>query len=76
MLNNYSGDGSSVVKAMEELSCSDCSLVSVGNLNWDHDMTPWYCQPLSANDTPCTGGADEYLRKCLQRKSCRKVCQS
>jgi len=30
-------------------------------LNWDHDMTPWFCPPLSENDTPCTGGADEYL---------------
>lgn len=61
VLNNYSGDGGSVVKAMDEIGCGDCNLISVGKLKWDHDMTPWYCPPLSKEDTPCTGGADEYL---------------
>lgn len=61
LLNNYSGDGESVVRAMREINTPDCNLLVVGDLNWDHDMTPWYCPPLSKNDTPCTGGADEYL---------------
>ena len=61
VLNNYSGDGASVIKAMEEIDTPDCNLLIVGDLKWDHDMTPWYCPPLSENDTPCTGGADEYL---------------
>jgi len=62
VLNNYSGDGSSVAEAMNDIGCGDCSLLSVGNLQWDNDMTPWYCPPLSRNDTPCTGGAEEYLQ--------------
>ena len=61
ILNNYSGDGESVVRAMQDINTPDCSLLVVGDLQWDHDMTPWYCPPLSKNDTPCTGGADEYL---------------
>ena len=61
VLNNYSGDGASVVEELERPDYSDCNLLVVGNLNWDHDMTPWYCPPLSEKDTPCTGGADEYL---------------
>ena len=61
ILNNYSGDGESVVSAMQEIDTPDSNLLVVGDLNWDHDMTPWYCPPLSKNDTPCTGGADEYL---------------
>ena len=61
ILNNYSGDGESVVSAMQEIDTPDCNLLVVCDLNWDHDMTPWYCPPLSKNDTPCTGGADEYL---------------
>ena len=28
-------------------------------------MTPWFCPPLSPEDTPCTGGADEYLELLL-----------
>lgn len=65
VLNSYSGDGSSVVRAMEEIGTPDCSLLVVGNLQWDHDMTPWYCPPITDNDTPCTGGADDYLNLLL-----------
>lgn len=67
ILNNFSGDGASVIRAMEEIGTPDCHLLVVGNLNWDHDMTPWYCPPTSENDTPCTGGADEYLELLLTR---------
>ena len=65
LLNNYSGDGEEVVKAMGEIDAPDCNLLVVGNLMWDHDMTPWYCPPLSEKDTPYTGGADEYLNLLL-----------
>ena len=30
-------------------------------------MTPWYCPPITENDTPCTGGADEYMELLLTR---------
>ena len=66
VLNNYSGSGESVVKAMSELGEQDYNLLCVDNLKWDHDMTPWYCPPLSENDTPCTGGADAYLELLLK----------
>ena len=28
-------------------------------------MTPWYCPPLTEKDTPCTGGANDYLNLLL-----------
>ena len=65
VLNNYAGDGKSVMEAAEKLERKDFNLLCVGNLNWDHDMTPWYCPPTSPKDTPCTGGADEYLKLLL-----------
>jgi len=75
ILNNYAGDGESVMEAVGELEEKDFNLLCVGKLKWNHDMTPWYCPPMSPQDTPCTGGADEYLRlllndilpKCLRR---------
>lgn len=67
ILNNYSGDGASVIQAMGGIGTPDCNLLVIGNLKWDHDMTPWYCPPTSENDTPCTGGADEYLELLLTR---------
>ena len=61
LLNNYSDEGASVIQAMREMDTPDCSLLVVSNLNWDHDMAPWYCPPVTANDAPFTGGADDYL---------------
>lgn len=61
VLNTFTGNGKSVYEDMEKIGCPDCNLLVVGNLKWDHDMTPWYAPPLSKMDTPCTGGADEYL---------------
>lgn len=66
ILNNYAGDGKSVMEAVGELEEKDFNLLCVGNLKWDHDMTPWYCPPTSPQDTPCTGGADEYLKLLLE----------
>ena len=66
ILNNYAGDGRSVMEAVEELGGGDFNLLCIGNLNWDHDMTPWYCPPITPKDTPCTGGADEYLKRLLE----------
>ncbi len=65
ILNNYDGDGKSVADELEKLSAADFNLLCIGNLNWNHDMSPWYCPPLSSEDTPCTGGADEYLELLL-----------
>ncbi len=39
----------------------DHTLVVISGLAWDHDMAPWDIPPISKNDTPCTGGADDYL---------------
>ena len=65
VLNIYSGDGSSVVDALRTLDCPDFNLLCIGDLKWDHDMSPWYCPPLAESEPPCTGGADEYLRLLL-----------
>ena len=61
ILNNYSGDGGFAMEALKKMECPDFNLLCVGNLKWDHDMTPWYCPPFSPENTPFTGGADDYL---------------
>ena len=65
VLNTFAGGGDSVMEALEKLGSRDLNLLCIGNLNWDHDMSPWYCPALSPQDAPCTGGADEYLRVLL-----------
>ncbi|MBR1471391.1 MAG: alpha/beta hydrolase [Lachnospiraceae bacterium] len=66
LLNNYAGDGKSVMEAAEQLEEKDFNLLCVGNLNWDQDMTPWDCPMISPKDTPCMGGADGYLKFLLE----------
>lgn len=61
VLNTYTGDGSSVYAAMQETGCPDGNLLVVGNLEWNHDMTPWFAPPLIKGEAPCTGGGEEYL---------------
>lgn len=61
VLNHYAGDGQDVAEALESTRAPACHLLCISELQWDHDMSPWYCPPLSADDEPCTGGADAYL---------------
>lgn len=60
-LNIVKDESDAVRGAMKDISCPDCTLVTVGGLDWDRDMSPWECQPISKGDTPCTGGADAFL---------------
>lgn len=43
------------------MGCPDFSLIAISDLEWNHDMAPWDIPPIAKNDTPCTGGADDYL---------------
>ncbi len=60
-LHTFGHQGNQVYKAVQNLKSPDFTLVAVSDLAWDHDMTPWDCPPISKMDTPCTGGADDYL---------------
>lgn len=65
-LNTYSEEGDRVREALCERGCPDFTLVAISGLNRDHDMAPWNIPPIAAGDTPCTGGAEEYLRLLLE----------
>ena len=58
-LNTYQKDDGKVRQALSHVP--DHTLVVISGLAWDHDMAPWDIPPISKNDTPCTGGADDYL---------------
>ncbi len=59
-LNTFSNEGGQAEKMLNDIA-PDHTLVSVGNLNWDNDMSPWSIPPVSKNGDPCSGGAEEYL---------------
>lgn len=61
-LNTVHGEGRSVWEACLAAQCRPFTLAAISGLNWDHDMSPWAIPPIAPGDTPCTGGADEYLQ--------------
>lgn len=65
-LNTVSEEGGRVYEALCELGSPAFTLVAISGLNWNHDMAPWDIPPISAGDTPCTGGANDYLRILLE----------
>ena len=60
-LNSFGGDGDNIYQLLQKDKCPDFTLVVISQLVWDRDMAPWDIPPISKLDTPCTGGADEYL---------------
>lgn len=61
-LNTFSDEGRKVYEAAQATGCLPFTLVTVSDLDWNHDMVPWDSPPAFKNAEPCTGGADDYLR--------------
>lgn len=60
-LNTFGNEGTQVFQYLQTLYCPDFTLVTICNLEWNHDMAPWDIPPVSEKSIPCTGGADAYL---------------
>ena len=61
-LNTFSGEGQKVSETAQATGCPPFTLVSISDLDWNHDMVPWDSPPAFKNADPCTDGADDYLR--------------
>ena len=65
-LNTFGGEGKKVWKELQKRGAPDFTLVAIKDLEWDHDMAPWDIPPIMKGDTPCTGGADDFLKYLLE----------
>lgn len=61
-LNTFQEEGETVFRALQVACCPPLSLVAISGLDWSRDMTPWEIPPIFKGDTPCSGGADDYLK--------------
>ncbi len=61
-LHTFGDQGALIYRTLQSMTPPDFTLAAISELEWDHDMVPWDCPPISKDDTPCTGGADEYLK--------------
>ena len=62
IFNTYEGDGEEVYNILNETESINCNLLVVGNLKWNHDISPWPVPAIYPKEEPFGGGADEYLK--------------
>ena len=62
VFNTFEGDGEGVYQALQNMGCTFLNLLVVGNIDWNHDMSPWYMPSINSKEKSFSGSADEYLR--------------
>lgn len=62
VFNTFEGDGEDVYQALHNMGCTSFDLLVVGNIDWNHDMSPWYMPSIYSKEKSFSDGADEYLR--------------
>ncbi len=62
ILHTFQGEGKEVFEKCAELGCDNFALTAIGNLNWNHDLSPWPT-PTIGNNKYGFGGAEGYIKK-------------
>lgn len=60
--NMYMEVGREVLNACEKLGCRPFHLISISNLRWDEELSPWAHEPVVSESDHFTGEAGEYLQ--------------
>lgn len=63
IVNTFQRDGHEVYEAIQQIESIPIVLAVISDIDWNDEMTPGKCPPLYKGDSPCTGGADGYIRK-------------
>ena len=66
VFNTFEGDGEDVHQALQNMGCTFLNLLVVGNIDWNHDMSPWYMSSIYSKEKSFSGGADEYLKLLIE----------
>ena len=61
ILNTFSDEGNIIWEKCREIGVKEFILVSIGNINWNNDLTPWASSSLYKGGTEYLGYADNYL---------------
>ena len=62
ILNTYGKEGQEVWNKCLDIKCKDYILVSISNLDWNNEMTPWYSEKINEKGEEFLGQADEYIQ--------------
>ena len=59
------GDGAEVYERCRELNCPPFTLVGIGSLNWNRELSPWGCDGTVRDAEPFGGQASGFLDELL-----------
>ena len=57
----FEGDGAGIWAACHELKCPPFTLVTIGGLDWNRELSPWPCDAITATSEPFDGRAEDFL---------------
>ena len=66
VFNTFEGDGEGLYKELQNMGCTSINLLVVGNIDWNHDMSPWYMPSTYSKEKSFSGDADEYLKLLIE----------
>lgn len=61
------GDGTEVYERCRELNCPPFTLVGIGSLNWNRELSPWVCDGTVRDAEPFGGQAAGFLDELLKQ---------
>ena len=61
ILNTFDEDGQEIWNKTKELTNKEYVLVTISNIDWNKEMSPWYMDKLFKGTDDYTGGADKYI---------------
>ena len=66
IFNTFEGDGEDLYQVLQNMGCTFLNLLVVGNIDWNHDMSPWYMPSIYSKEKSFSGGAYEYLKLLIE----------
>lgn len=65
ILNTFENEYKEILKNCKNIDCKEFILVSISNLDWNNEMTPWYSKKINKYGEEFLGKADEYIQVLL-----------
>lgn len=67
ILNTFENEYKEILKNCKNIDCKEFILVSISNLDWNNEMTPWYSKKINKYGEEFFGKADEYIEVLLDK---------
>lgn len=65
ILNTFENEYKEILENCKNIDCKEFILVSISNLDWNNEMTPWYSKKINKYGEEFLGKADEYIQVLL-----------